>query len=1295
MLRTLQRRQGNAFVQRAVVQGRSATGVSDHVVKQAQSDQSSGQSLDSSVQTDMEAHFGRDFSGVRIHKDGRAADLAENIHAQAFTMGQDIYFGAGRYQPGAAQGKHLLAHELTHTIQQQEARSRIQTSTAISQPTDRDELEADSVSRQMEKGLSPQLDYPNQVTPRIARKADTDPAPPPGYTIGPDPDHPLVPTSTPAQSNDEGLSTTHSRDFPIQTVKFNSSVGVLGSDPSVFQVPIEATRSDIAFRLFGDEIRMRDFDGVTAEQATGIQPGNQGVRPRRSNQLVEEASNVLHKSLDEALNEDVKWVLATLSQRRIDDDDERNLVHHTAWWAQKSGLKDASGIQYFDKYLNQLDATKLTEHRWPFSDITKTGLEWLLIEAEERATLIYELIALRSTRGIPTSAVTGEKLEYLERKKGELPPDSTVGKSVVKAHPDRIGFKGETNTWPIQVKNTLIVETTLAGAEIATRNSSERGPRVVIPGGDGKFYGYKVNIPFFEEDYQPTEDGARLLNYWWIYPDTIFIKGGEFQADFPKGGEPEKQQRNQLLADALARATTADVTPLLGLDFDVLSLATLDQRMTILRLAVNSPKANETQVPDLITRLIYATPNNDFSMLERRMSTEGITHLLIELNKGTNILAMIGRVFTAKTLATMPIGAEAITGIETFKLGKDEEGRFHYAMSEGVQVQSKVVPTGNWSPESSPRIGNEPGVQGETGGSLTRTGIQFYAGSIKITGHRPEARTRLFLPTELVRIQVLDPTPQTMIVTALEAAGLLEINSGMLFNALIRPYITVYQIAFAATGLLRVFGSAVAEGLLQGGLRGAVAAAGEVAATKAGTAAILDALFMGSMIAVDAYRDELQKTEAGREFLAFYDVAMTVLIAHDVYRLATGIGPQLGKLAVAAWESASDAARKVLMRVQDEIEALKLTIERLRKEGQLVLQEAEAGGRIWVPANLEKARLYLMEARAHVAGQGLIRTLEKAGRSTTVAKSVMEALEKISANNAEMAQAHRAVARYAADLKPAAMEAYLKAVEQLLSTRPGANASLHGFLLGSTRSTDALRFLENAQWLVSRKQVAAEALEQLGVKAARGSAGLGTLDLEWLRTISLTDAQLSFMGKDSNTPWDLFRRVVSGDSSKNSAIWTNISLRGIGAEFAMQRNMKEILPGYRIIGRQVKMGGREIDYEVMSNLGSKHGLEVKGLTPDRWEDALAAYKARAQRVLSAGEERDVELVDRMIQQLQEAKAARKGHPFLSITGDISAKDEKILRSLLQQEVPGTEIVKISEADIQEASRSLRAGLGIE
>ena len=77
-----------------------------------------GQPLPDDVRTDMEQRFGADFSGVRIHNDGESAQLNRALSAQAFTQGRDIYMGEGQYNPGSASGKQLLAHELTHVIQQ-------------------------------------------------------------------------------------------------------------------------------------------------------------------------------------------------------------------------------------------------------------------------------------------------------------------------------------------------------------------------------------------------------------------------------------------------------------------------------------------------------------------------------------------------------------------------------------------------------------------------------------------------------------------------------------------------------------------------------------------------------------------------------------------------------------------------------------------------------------------------------------------------------------------------------------------------------------------------------------------------------------------------------------------------------------------------------------------------------------------------------------------------------------------------------------------------------------------------
>jgi hypothetical protein len=77
-----------------------------------------GQPLDPVTRSDMEARFGRSFANVRIHSDALAAESARAVHAHAYTVGQDIVFDAGQYQPKTPEGLQLLAHELAHTVQQ-------------------------------------------------------------------------------------------------------------------------------------------------------------------------------------------------------------------------------------------------------------------------------------------------------------------------------------------------------------------------------------------------------------------------------------------------------------------------------------------------------------------------------------------------------------------------------------------------------------------------------------------------------------------------------------------------------------------------------------------------------------------------------------------------------------------------------------------------------------------------------------------------------------------------------------------------------------------------------------------------------------------------------------------------------------------------------------------------------------------------------------------------------------------------------------------------------------------------
>jgi phage-related protein len=77
-----------------------------------------GERLPERTRSEMETAIGANFSGVRVHNDAQSAGMSNEIGARAFTTGNDIYFNEGQYDPHSSSGKHLLAHELTHTVQQ-------------------------------------------------------------------------------------------------------------------------------------------------------------------------------------------------------------------------------------------------------------------------------------------------------------------------------------------------------------------------------------------------------------------------------------------------------------------------------------------------------------------------------------------------------------------------------------------------------------------------------------------------------------------------------------------------------------------------------------------------------------------------------------------------------------------------------------------------------------------------------------------------------------------------------------------------------------------------------------------------------------------------------------------------------------------------------------------------------------------------------------------------------------------------------------------------------------------------
>ena len=77
-----------------------------------------GQPLEPALRRDMEERFGHDFSSVRVHSNAAAEQSARDVNAEAYTIGSDIVFGAGRYAAATHEGRRLIAHELTHVVQQ-------------------------------------------------------------------------------------------------------------------------------------------------------------------------------------------------------------------------------------------------------------------------------------------------------------------------------------------------------------------------------------------------------------------------------------------------------------------------------------------------------------------------------------------------------------------------------------------------------------------------------------------------------------------------------------------------------------------------------------------------------------------------------------------------------------------------------------------------------------------------------------------------------------------------------------------------------------------------------------------------------------------------------------------------------------------------------------------------------------------------------------------------------------------------------------------------------------------------
>ena len=149
----MQRTLGNRAVQRLLGQVQRVPyedggELDDDLSSQINSRRGNGGRLDGNVADTMSQQMGHDFSGVNIHTDSNADRLSRSIGAKAFTTGNDIFFKQGEYSPGSSDGQSLLAHELTHVVQQ-DGQAPSDGKLTVGPANDSYESEADSVANSL------------------------------------------------------------------------------------------------------------------------------------------------------------------------------------------------------------------------------------------------------------------------------------------------------------------------------------------------------------------------------------------------------------------------------------------------------------------------------------------------------------------------------------------------------------------------------------------------------------------------------------------------------------------------------------------------------------------------------------------------------------------------------------------------------------------------------------------------------------------------------------------------------------------------------------------------------------------------------------------------------------------------------------------------------------------------------------------------------------------------------------------------------------------------------------------
>ncbi len=1251
----------------------------DEVLGVVETELTKGQPLDENVKAELEEFTSVDLSGVKIHDDSGADSLNDLLGAYAFTYGQDIFFRAGEYDTESDEGKKLIAHEITHTIQ-------------------------------------------NKASDNPEIKRDEDPL--------------------------ENLYNTYFEgekdDFDISKDGLPSAIFISGVRPDLLFVPFHFTYSDIAAYLFDNKDSMNfEFEDSEDSATHSKEYLYRTIRVKDYSKL----SNASYSSVRKFMDEHIEFKKESIATN-YNSYSSRTLSNMLLRYAQCSEIYNSIGESYLDVLIGY----------WISKGILVKILDEMGIYEKGQ---VQKAFSLRSKKYGKL-----KELQYENADEFYFDPESKhhVGRNPLVVgrlyYTDTVNFLGieSSSLASYQIIGTFLIDSgpNRELVEINTRNEPGKVnvAKVVVPvnyDDSTIYYGMFVNVGqqdyvFKEEDYY---DIAPKGKFYWYYPGTTLLPPDSFRDDTSAGSAEGIRLKRSLLSIGLERAKRGDYERLFALDYDVLELLKTEDSFTayldyddpaymyddrtdyqreeanveLLTTAVSygilggMSSAVSGKAAGFLARVISLIPDSKASILVEKLKQNNLYQSLIAISHNIssdgvpNALAL-GRVLTQKFWIGQTLNDTKYDDKVQFKLGKDKESKYFF-----VKLEYAPMP-------------DNPAIQGMV---FKQIHDQSFSSQKEVNRNSTPISPFTILLVETVNE---DGSTNVQLMSAIELAFIAQVITENLENEqLLGEIFTVIDIVLIVASLVmpvigfwRVIGSFGLHYLIRYGARAALRVMIQRMLLKTGIK-IVSRLFLEFLLAgIAIYRDEIEKLDGGKEFMAFYDVFMISLVAYDMRKFfASGVlAPMLlkGRQVLNSLQGVNNVLAGKMTNLLNHLEAWAAARTRWASMHMATSPELVAkldNGTVSLSREHQMSfdAIYL-EERARITQNSVLSALGKSASEMPDLVRVIENLKKIEAKTEITQKVIRKSYAQLERLKGADLTDYVSGLDKLLlnSTR-GIEHKLPFMLIAASDKASVLTFgranflnMANKFLDLPPGYYHIDSMHMLADKMGNGSLPKEVCEWMHFKFMGAKDDMqqiYSFMLKDNNTSWIEFRalsiKAATGD--KNSIKRLNSKFRAVVGEFLVGENKFLTLNNkkYNITGRQVKTtGGSELDFlgeeidesdglftEILDDQNVTRLFEVKAWTPSYWEKAIQKYNTT----------KDGPIV-RLLKQLNDAHIDSKSNPILVLTDELKKnKNNDIwddLVELLRKESNNngfeTEFATFSEKEMGEQTKIMRKNFGL-